>query len=149
MTIGSICSRETVIAKREDSIAEVARLMRRYHVGDVVVVKEEGGRNVPVGIVTDRDLVIEVLAQELVPAAVTVGDLMSTEIATARESDGIWDVVQAMRKKGVRRMPVVKQDGGLAGIVSLDDVLELISDELSGLIKLIGREQERERATRI
>lgn len=148
MTIGSICSRETVIAKREDTVVGVAQLMRHHHVGDVVIVKQESGRNVPIGVVTDRDLVIEILAQELSPAAVTVGDIMSGEIAMVREGDGIWDVVQAMRKKGVRRMPVVDQDGGLAGIVSLDDMLELLSEELNGLTKIVGREQERERATR-
>jgi CBS domain-containing protein len=148
MTIGAICTRETVIAKREDTIVEVAKLMRRHHVGDIVVVKEGEEGNVPIGIVTDRDLVIEILAQELSPGAVTVGDIMSYEIVTARDSDGIWDTVQKMRIKGVRRMPVVNERGGLAGIVSLDDLLGLLSEELSGLTKIVGREQERERTAR-
>ena len=148
MTIGTICTRETVIAKKDDTIVTVAQLMRRHHVGDIVIVKEGEAENVPIGIVTDRDLVVEVLAQELSPDAVTVGDIMSYELVTAHDSDGIWSTLQKMRIKGVRRMPVVNQRGGLVGIVSLDDVLGLLSEELSGLTKIVGREQERERTTR-
>ena len=148
MTIGTICTRETVIAKKDDTIVTVAQLMRRHHVGDIVIVKEGEGENVPIGIVTDRDLVVEVLAQELSPDAVTVGDIMSYELVTALDSDGIWTTLQKMRIKGVRRMPVVNQRGGLVGIVSLDDVLGLLSEELSGLTRIVGREQERERTTR-
>jgi CBS domain-containing protein len=98
--------------------------------------------------VTDRDLVIEILAQELSPNTVTAGDIMSYEIVTARDSDSIWTTLQKMRIKGVRRMPVVNQCGGLVGIVTLDDLLELISEELTGLTKIVGRERERERSTR-
>ena len=148
MTIGTICTRETVTARKDDTIVTVAQLMRRHHVGDIVIVKEGEGENVPIGIVTDRDLVVEVLAQELSPDAVTVGDIMSYELVTALDSDGIWTTLQKMRIKGVRRMPVVNQRGGLVGIVSLDDVLGLLSEELSGLTKIVGREQERERTTR-
>ena len=148
MTIGTICTRETVTARKDDTIVTVAQLMRRHHVGDIVIVKEGEGENVPIGIVTDRDLVVEVLAQELSPDAVTVGDIMSYELVTALDSDGIWTTLQKMRIKGVRRMPVVNQRGGLVGVVSLDDVLGLLSEELSGLTKIVGREQERERTTR-
>jgi CBS domain-containing protein len=148
MTIGTVCTRETVIAKREDTIVAVAKLMRRHHVGDIVVVKEGEAGNIPIGIVTDRDLVIEILAQDLSPDAVAVGDIVSCEVVTARDSDGIWDTVQKMRIKGVRRMPVVDERGALVGIVSLDDLLELLSEELSGLTKIVGREQERERTAR-
>lgn len=148
MTIGTICTRETVIAKRDDTIVEVAKLMREHHVGDIVVVKESEGEKVPIGIVTDRDLVVEILAQELSPDAVTAGDIMSYEIVTARDTDSIWTTLQKMRLKGVRRIPVVNQRGGLAGIVSLDDLLELLSEELTGLTKIVGREQERERTSR-
>ena len=148
MTIGTICTRETVTARKDDTIVTVAQLMRRHHVGDIVIVKEGEAENVPIGIVTDRDLVVEVLAQELSPDAVTVGDIMSYELVTAHDSDGIWSTLQKMRIKGVRRMPVVNQRGGLVGVVSLDDVLGLLSEELSGLTRIVGREQERERTTR-
>ena len=148
MTIGAICTRETVIAKKDNTIVEVAKLMRQHHVGDIVVIKESAGENIPVGIVTDRDLVIEILAQEQSTDAITVGDIMSYEIVTARDDEGIWETLQKMRIKGVRHMPIVNQRGGLVGIVSLDDLLELLSDELAGLAKTINREQERERTAR-
>jgi CBS domain-containing protein len=148
MTIGKICTRTTVIAKSDDSVKEIAMLMRQHHVGDIVIIKETDGENVPVGIVTDRDLVIELIAQGLSPETVTVGDIMTDIIVTARDDEGIWDVLQKMRIKGVRRMPIVGRHGGLMGIVSLDDLLELLSDELAMLAKIINREQEREQRAR-
>lgn len=148
MTIGKICNRETVITAKDSTIPEVAKLMRQHHVGDIVVVRKRDGENVPVGIVTDRDIVIEVLAQDLSYDTVTVGDIMSYEIVTAREDDGIWDTLQQMRIKAIRRMPVVNQHGGLVGIVTFDDLLELLTGELAELSKIVNREQERELASR-
>lgn len=149
MAIGKICTRDTVIAGKDSTIVEVAKLMRQYHVGNVLIVTAQEGENVPVGIVTDRDLVVETLAQDLSPNAVTAGDIMSHEIVTARENDTLWDTVRQMRIKRVRRMPVVNQRGGLVGIVTLDDVLELLSDELAELAKISGRERQREHARRM
>jgi len=148
MSIGKICNRETVIARAEDTIVEVAKLMRRHHVGDVVVIESGEGGNVPIGILTDRDLVMEILAQDLSPDAVTVRDIMSEEIVTAREEDGIWDTLQRMRIKGVRRVPVVDARGGLVGMLALDDLLELLAGELADLAKIVRREEGRERTSR-
>ena len=148
MSIGKVCNRETVIARAEDTIVEVAKLMRRHHVGDIVVIESGEGGNVPIGILTDRDLVMEILAQDLSPDAVTVGDIMSEEIVTAREEDGIWDTLQRMRIKGVRRVPVVDARGGLVGILALDDLLELLAGELADLAKIVRREEGRERTSR-
>ena len=89
MTIGKICTRDTVIAKRDDTVMEIAKLMRRQHVGDIVVVRESGGQNVPIGIVTDRDLIVEIIAQELSPDAVTAGDIMSDVLVTVRDDESI------------------------------------------------------------
>jgi len=148
MSIGKVCNRETVIARAEDTIVEVSKLMRRHHVGDVVVIEPGEGGNVPIGILTDRDLVMEILAQDLSPDAVTVGDIMSEEIVTAREDDSIWDTLQRMRIKGVRRVPVVDARGGLVGILALDDLLELLAGELADLAKIVRREEGRERTSR-
>ena len=148
MSIGRICNRETVIARAEDTIVEVSKLMRLHHVGDVVVIEPDEGANVPIGILTDRDLVMEILAQDLSPDTVTVGDIMSEEIVTAREEDGIWDTLQRMRIKGVRRVPVVDARGGLVGILALDDLLELLAGELADLSKIVRREEGRERTSR-
>jgi CBS domain-containing protein len=148
MSIGQFCVRETVIVKREDSIVEASRLMRQHHVGSLVVVEECEGGNKPVGILTDRDLVIEILAEEIAPDSVSVGDVMSFELVTARETDGLWETLQRMRVHGVRRMPVVDDRGFLVGILSTDDFLEILAGELGELVKLRRREQQREEKTR-
>lgn len=148
MTIGTICNRNTVFTTRNSSIVDAAQLMRDHHVGDLVVVDEQAGRRVPVGIVTDRDLVIEILARQVEPESVTIGDVMSGELVTARESDGLFDTLQRMRTKGVRRVPVVDAGGALAGIVAVDDFLDLLAEEISALARLVSREQARERTAR-
>lgn len=148
MPIGEICNREVVFARRGDSIRDAARLMREHHVGDLVVVEERDGQRIPIGILTDRDIVVELVAKGVDLAKVTVGDAMSTELVTIRESDGVYDTIQLMRIKGVRRLPVVNDRGGLAGIVSLDDLLELLADEVSALARLTSKQQARERSER-
>jgi CBS domain-containing protein len=148
MSIGEICNRETVFTTKDSSISEAAQLMREQHVGDLVVVEEQAGRRIPVGILTDRDLVIEILAKNVDMNAVTVGDVMSSELLTARESDGLYETLQRMRAKGVRRVPVVDTSNALVGIVSADDLLDLLADELTALARLLSREQARERLKR-
>jgi CBS domain-containing protein len=144
MPVGELCIRQVVVAPRKASVLEAAKLMRQYHVGDIVVTDEIGGRRVPVGIVTDRDIVLEVLAQELDATSLTVGDIMTGDLISVRENEGVFQTIQLMRAKGARRAPVVNGDGILAGIVSVDDLVELLAQELGELAKLISREQKRE-----
>lgn len=148
MPIGEICNRDVVFVTRSSSILEAAQLMRQYHVGDLVVAEERSDMRVPVGLVTDRDLVVEVLAENVDLSTVNVGDIMGAELVTARESDGIYETIQRMRAKGVRRIPVVNSRGGLEGIVAVDDLLSLLADEIMGLANLVVREQTRERTVR-
>lgn len=148
MAIGEICNREVVIVAREAPVIAAARLMRQYHVGDLVVVDELAGLRRPVGIVTDRDIVIEVVAMEVAPEALRVGDIMSAELATVRETEGVYETIRYMRDKGIRRLPVVDRDGWLQGIVTLDDLLILLAEEMGELARLIGREMDREQASR-
>jgi CBS domain-containing protein len=148
MPVGEICNREVVIVQAGKSALEAAQLMRQHHVGDVVVVEERGGFRVPVGIVTDRDLVVEIVAPGLDPSAITVGDIMAPELATVTENIGVFEAIQYMRTKGVRRLPVVDGNGGLIGILAVDDLLELLADELLLLAKLVKREQKKEMASR-
>lgn len=144
MSIGEICNREVVIAERSASVAELARLMREYHVGDVVVVESQAGRRRPVGIVTDRDIVVEAIAPGLSPDTLTAGDLASAEMVLVTEGEGVLDTVRYMRSKGVRRMPVVDKQGILVGIVTLDDLLELLAEEMVELARLTAAERRRE-----
>lgn len=148
MAIGEICSRKVVIVKRKDSIFEAASLMRRYHVGNVVVVEDTKGQAIPVGILTDRDIVIELIAKNVPLDMVFVEDVMSSGLVVVREDRGIWDSIQCMRANGVRRIVVVNDAGGLVGILSVDDLFELLSSELSDLVKVMVREQDREKERR-
>jgi CBS domain-containing protein len=149
MTIGEICTRVTVFTTRDTTVADAAKLMRQHHVGSLVVVEDiNGSKRVPVGIVTDRDAVVEVMATGLDPNTITVGDIMVRDLVTARESEGVLETMQIMRYKGVRRLPIVGKSGELIGIVTIDDLLEVLAEELSELAKIVAREQARESATR-
>ena len=148
MTVGKFCNREVIIADKNSSIAEIAKLMRKHHVGDVVLVNDKGGRATPIGILTDRDIVIELIACDVPLDSVSAGDVMSYELVTAKEEDSIWDTLQRMRAKGIRRVPVVNDKDELEGILSVDDLLELFAEELNLLAKGPFREQLVEGTTR-
>lgn len=148
MPIGEICNREVVVAQRETTVLEAVRLMRQHHVGDLVIVDEVSGKRIPVGIVTDRDVVLEVVAMELDASALTAGDIMGPELATIGESEGVFETIRYMRTKGVRRIPVVNTQGALIGIVSLDDLLELLAEEMNELTKILSKERMHERQSR-
>jgi CBS domain-containing protein len=92
--------------------------------------------------------VVEVMATGLDPNAITVGDIMVQDLVTARETEGVLETMQIMRYKGVRRLPIVGKSGELIGIVSIDDLLEVLAEEISELAKVISREQARETTTR-
>ena len=145
MPIGDVCVRDVVCASKDTTILEAARLMRQHHVGNLVVVEDSAnGRRYPVGIVTDRDIAVSVIAPALDAALFTLGDLLSQELVTAQENQGIFESIQNMRMHGVRRMPIVDRQGALVGIVSVDDLIRLLGEELSELAKLIARERARE-----
>lgn len=142
MPICDVCVRDVVVATKDTTVLDAALLMRRHHVGDLVVVEERAdGRKVPVRIVTDRDIVVSVVAPRLNAAVYTVGDLAIRELVTVTEDQGVFEAIQQMRMTGVRRMPVVDRAGGLVGIISVDDLVQLLSQEMSELAKLISREQ--------
>lgn len=144
MAVGEICNREVVVTEKTVSVEEAARLMRAHHVGDLIVVEEKDGRKLPIGIVTDRDIVVEVVAAAVNPEALKVGDIMGAEMATVLESEGLFEALRYMRDKGVRRMPVVDNSGSLAGILTLDDVLGLLAEEMTEMAKLVSHERQRE-----
>lgn len=150
MPIGDICNRDVITVQREDTVLRAAKLMRQQHVGNVVVMDQRGGRSVPIGIVTDRDVVVELVAPELDPTTITVGDIMGPELAKIKESTGVFEAIQTMCAKGVRRMPVVADDDEeeLAGIVTLDDLMMLLAEEIGALTRLVMCERNNEASTR-
>ncbi len=149
MPISEFCNRDVVFATRKMSVPEAAQLMRQFHVGDLVVVDELESKRVPVGIVTDRDMVIQIIAKSLDFNDFCVGDIMSPQLVSVEEKEGVFETIRLMRAKGVRRIPVVNQEGGLEGIVSADDILDLLAEEMTELAKVAPREQEHEAKTRI
>jgi predicted transcriptional regulator len=148
MSVGEICHRDVVVAHLEMGVEEAARLMRAEHVGSLIVVEVTDRGNRPVGVITDRDLVVEVLATEVDATTLAVEDLVGPELLIARESDGIWETILRMRAMGVRRLPVVDGEGMLCGILSMDDLLVFLAGELSDLSKLIKQENRREKKLR-
>lgn len=148
MSIGDICNREVVTIEKSAPVVRAAKLMRQFHVGSVIVVADGVQPLKPVGVVTDRDLAIEILAQEVPVETVAVGDVMGAELLTGREEDGVWETIMRMRAMGVRRLPIVGSHGELVGILTMDDLLQFIVGELSDLVKLVRREQKREEVTR-
>lgn len=148
MSIGEICNREVVFVNRETAVQAAAKLMRHYHVGSLVAVDDVAGKRMPAGILTDRDIVMEVDAMELDPKVITVGDIMSDELVTVPETQGILETMEVMRFKGVRRLPVVGSDGQLVGIVTIDDLLEVLAEELTDLTRIVSKEQTREMQSR-
>ncbi len=148
MPVGEICNREVVIINKKESILDAAKLMRDHHVGNVIVVKEKEGMVIPVGILTDRDIVVELIAKEVPLDSVLVEDVMSANLVYVRRNVGIWDTIQCMRSKGIRRIVVTGDKGNLVGIISCDDLIDLLSGELSDLVKTFMREQNREKETK-
>jgi CBS domain-containing protein len=148
MFIGEICNREVVIASRDATVVELAQLMREQHVGSIVITELQSDCQTPVGIVTDRDLVIELLSKGVDINSVSAGDIMNSELATVRESNHINDTIKLMRGRGIRRIPVVNDENVLVGILTIDDLLDVVISELDDIVNLVNVEQKREKQLR-
>lgn len=148
LTTGEICTRNVSYAERGMSLVEGARQMREHHVGCLVVVDEVAGQRKVVGMLTDRDIVVAVVARGVAPQTLSVGDVMSADPITVREDESLIDLMRTMRAKGVRRVPVVGEGGVLVGVATLDDVLTILAEELGLLVAAIDRESQRERRQR-
>lgn len=144
MPLRDICNKRVVCVTPDTSVHEAARLMRDRHVGDLVVTEDTSGAPVPVGIVTDRDLVTMVLACDVSPAELTVSDVMMRNPKVAREVDGVFEVTNRMKAAGIRRMPVVDDNGALVGMVAVDDLYQMLATEFSNLAQVPHRQIRRE-----
>lgn len=148
MNAADICNRIVVIVERGMAITEAAQLMRDRHVGCLVVVDETGAGRIVVGILTDRDIVTAVVAKALDPARLVVEDMMNSNMVTALESNSIKDLLSAMRRKGLRRLPVITPQGVLVGLVALDDLLAIMAEQLRDMAAIIEAEYLHERQVR-
>ncbi len=124
--LGKICTKPVVTASTQMTVGQAARTMRSKNVGALVVV--DAGR--PVGMLTDRDVAIEVVAKGMDPDTVRVGNVMRKKPVTIQEDLGIFDAAKAFAKTGVRRLPVVTKKGTLVGLIAVDDLMMLLGNEL-------------------
>lgn len=148
MLLREMCMPDVVYCGPDTRVAEAAQLMRGKHVGDLVVVEDPTGERIPIGVVTDRDLVVEVLAKELDPATTKLVDIMRTPVVVAAETEDTAQAIERMRTHGVRRIPVVGEGGALVGIVTLDDLLKQFAADANALIDVVVKGQSHEHRAR-
>jgi CBS domain-containing protein len=140
MNIVDFCVPAIAVAYRGMAVSEAARLMHEHHVGSLIVVEERDSGKMPIGVLTDRDIVIAVVAKDLDARTIPVSEVMSTDVVAVREDDDIRDALGLMRRRGVRRAPVVTRGGALVGIVTLDDLLRMLVSQLDDLASAISTE---------
>lgn len=148
MKLKEICTPDVIYCTDGITTLHAARLMRERHVGDLVVVDENGDDQTPIGIVTDRDIVIEVLAKDLDPAKVTVRQIMRVPLVIAHAFEDAEHAIERMRVHGVRRIPVLDDKSKLTGILSLDDLLKRLAADAAILADIVAHEQDREHRIR-
>jgi CBS domain-containing protein len=144
MLLNSFCMLDVVCCTPRTTVLEAAHLMRHKHVGDLVVVEDDEVQKEPLGIITDRDIVVEVLAKGLAPATTLVGTVMRTPVVIAHEDEDSSLTLERMRTHGVRRIPVVGRQGSLVGVVTADDMLKRLAADAGLLTEVISRQQSLE-----
>ena len=149
MKIGDVCQRGVIAIANSEGITEAARLMREHHVGFLIVHQAGDDLRRPLGVLTDRDLVVDVMAKQVDPAALKVDDVMTRQPLVAIETEDLSDLLQAMRLGGVRRVPVVDVRGALTGVIAIDDVFDIITSFMCDITGSIKHEQRVERRERV
>lgn len=149
MRIDAICTGEVIDISPESSIREAAHQMRAAHVGSLVVVDRNAGGRIPIGMLTDRDIVVSVVSPGIDPDVLTVGDVMARPVVSCSEEEDLFAALERMRQAGVRRLPVVDAIGDLRGLLSTDDVVAALGWHLRELSRAMTTEQVREMAQRV
>ncbi len=137
---------EVVTVPSRATLRECAELMRARHVGSLVLVDADGRR--PIGVVTDRDIVIEAVAMGLDVATLTAGDIAARPVASIREDEDVIEAIARMRECGVRRLPVTGASGQLVGLLALDDLIEVVAEQADAIARVIAAERVKEDVTR-
>lgn len=145
MIVGQVCNPYVITVEVGQNVFEAARLMREHHVGDLIVVEDKR----PLGIVTDRDIVVGLVAKDIRDLErLLVEEIVTRDLVTVDDGDTVADAVDLMREHGIRRLPVTDREGALVGIVTMDDVLGLLAQELGGVVAAIQGQMRRERRMR-
>lgn len=148
MKLKDVCVVDVATCLRDQTITAAAKQMRDRHTGDLVVIDDADEQHEPIGIVTDRDIVVEVVARGRDPDKTTVGEIMSNRVVVASESEESAQALERMATQGVRRIPVVDDAGNIAGIITLDDLLRTHAEQGARLLDVVTKEQSRERRAR-
>jgi CBS domain-containing protein len=144
MLLSELCQLDVACCRLQTSILEAAQLMRHKHVGDLVVVGNDPDDRAPIGIITDRDIIVEVLATGLDPAKTRVGDVIRRPVAIAHQDEDASQALEQMRTHGIRRIPVVDRAGRLTGIITADDMLKWLAVQAARLVQSVAEEQTHE-----
>jgi len=144
--IRDLAIHKVVTVASDTSLRDCAQVMREKHVGSLVLV-DPGSRR-PLGIVTDRDIVVEAVAVGLDPKTITAGDIAAKPVVTVRDDEDVLEALARMRENGVRRLPVTGPGGQLAGVLSLDDLLAAMSEQFDSIMRVMIAERTKEGATR-
>lgn len=144
LTAGDLCTRAVVIAHRDLPLTNAAKLMREHYVGCLVVVDETPQGRVPIGLLTDRDIVTTVVARAVDARLLRVEDMMNTALVTAREGDALLDTLAVMQRAGLRRVPVIDSLGLLQGLLALDDMIEIVGEQMGLLVQVLVSARRRE-----
>lgn len=142
MRVGDICTRNVISVSADESIYSTAQKMREQHVGDVIVVMDDRERCI--GILTDRDITIEVVANRVDPETLTVRDVMSDDVLMVDEDEDILEAMEMMSRAGVRRLPVMNEARKLCGVISVDDIIGSLAESLLEVSTLAHRQRHRE-----
>ncbi len=136
MSLGNLCRREIICVDPRTTVKEAAKLMEEKNIGSTIVVQERK----PIGILTDRDILLRVMNRGLDPEKTFVDEVMTKKIVTLREDMGLLEALEMTKKKGIRRYPIVDTKGKLRGIMTLDDILYLLGKEMANVSSIIERE---------
>ena len=149
MRIVELATVHVVTVRRGSSVREAARLMRENHVGSVVIVGANRAVLVPVGVITDRDIVVGPIATGVTDLeALKVEDIANQDLVVADANQEVAEVARMMLTSGVRRVPIVNGAGALVGIVSYDDLMSALAEDLADFTRLYSRQRRREQKAR-
>lgn len=148
MAIKAICKTELVTIDKSATIKDAAKLMKSKHVGSVIVTEGFNGKRIPFGIITDRDIALT-LASESKPQDLPIQQIMQSRPITIKTNEGIYETIMKMRENGIKRLPVVNDDGSLYGVVCADDLLSLMGEEINNLAKITNAQVNIEKGVRM
>jgi CBS domain-containing protein len=148
MKLKELCVLDVACCQKDTTVAEAARLMRQHHTGDLIVTDDSDGIREPVGVVTDRDVVMEVVAKGHDPGRTHVSEIMGRPVVVASGSEDVATAIDRMRSHGVRRLPIVDDNGTVLGILTLDDLYRVLAENTAALAAIVSKGQTRENRNR-